>query len=177
MAIYEFEGRKPVIGKGTFIYQEATVIGSVTIGDGCYIGPGARIRGDWGEIIIGPNSNIQENCVIHNRVGGSTILGPLSHIGHGAILHGPLELGKHVVVGMGAIIMDGVKLGDGCCVGAGSLVPAGTQVPPGHLIVGVPARIVREVSPEMRARLEKGTKYYVALPERCFVGLGEVKVF
>lgn len=171
MAIYEFEGRRPTIADGTFMYGEATLIGAVTIGEGCYIGPGARIRGDWGEIIVGPHSNIQENCVIHNRVGGVTVLGPRSHIGHGAILHGPMEIGEHVVIGMGAIIMDGVKIGDGCCVAAGAVVPANTVIPPHKLVVGVPARVMSDVSPPMEERLEKGTLQYMALPRRCFSGL------
>lgn len=171
MPLYEFEGRRPKIGQGTFIYPEASIIGAVTIGEGCYIGPGARIRGDWGEINIGPNSNIQENCVIHNRVGGVTELGPKSHIGHGAILHGPLQMGEHVFVGMGAVIMDGVRLGDGSCVAAGAVVTANTIVPANKLVVGVPAGVAGDVTPQLKERLEKATDYYIKLPSRCFKGL------
>jgi carbonic anhydrase/acetyltransferase-like protein (isoleucine patch superfamily) len=175
MAIYEFEGYRPSIASGSFIYSEATIIGAVKIGEGCYIGPGARIRGDWGEIIIGSYSNIQENCVIHNRVGGITALGTRSHIGHGAILHGPMEIGEHVVVGMGAVIMDGVKIGDGCCVAAGALIVANTVIPPHKLVVGVPGRVVSDVLPPMKERLEKGTVQYMALPQRCFSGLKKLE--
>jgi len=129
MPIYEFEGKRPHIDASAFVSPEATVIGDVTIGKGCYIGPGARLRGDWGAIRVGPFSNIQENCVIHAAPDDTVILAERSHIGHGAILHGPV-LEEHVVVGMGAIIMDGVKIGAGSCIGAGALVTAGTVIPP-----------------------------------------------
>lgn len=173
MALYEFEGKRPRIGKGTFVHPEATIIGDVTIGEGCYIGPGARLRGDWGAIEIGPRSNIQENCVIHVSPSATAILGPRSHIGHGAILHTP-RLGEHVVVGMGAIIMDWAVIGDGCCIGAGALVTEKMEIPPNKLVVGVPGKIVAEIGEEMRRRLEWGTEYYLALPPRCFQGMREV---
>ncbi|MCL6645644.1 MAG: gamma carbonic anhydrase family protein, partial [Dehalococcoidia bacterium] len=152
MAFYEFEGKKPVIGKGTYVHPEATIIGDVRIGEGCYIGPGARIRGDWGAVVIGPGSNIQENCVIHVMPGDTAILGPKSHIGHGAILHTP-RLGEHVLVGMGAIIMDYAVIGDGCCIGAGAVVREKTEVPPNKLVLGVPAKVASDIGEDMRKHL------------------------
>lgn len=175
MPIYEFEGKRPVIAADAFVYPEATIIGDVRIESGCYIGPGARLRGDWGAIVIGPRSNVQENCVIHSAPGVTTVLGERSHIGHGAILHGPI-LEEHVVVGMGAIIMDNVRIGAGCCIGAGALVTAGTVVGPRRLLVGVPARDVGEVSEDMALRLERGTGYYIALPPRLFKGLKQIPI-
>ena len=118
MGIYEFEGNIPLIGEGSFIHPEATIIGNVTLGEGCYVGAGARIRGDWGRIVIGRESNIQENCVIHVGLGATAQLGARSHIGHGAILHST-TLGEHVVVGMGSIILDRSEIGEGCCIGWG----------------------------------------------------------
>ncbi len=173
MAIFQFEGKKPVIGRGTFIHPEATIIGDVTIGAGCYVGAGARIRGDWGAVVIGDGSNIQENCVIHVYPGQVSRLGPRSHIGHGAILH-TVTLGEHVLVGMGSILMDGVTVGDGCCIGAGSLLTEDTSIPPRKLVLGSPARVAGDVTETMAGQLAKATGYYLALPPRCHRGLQEI---
>lgn len=173
MAFYEFEGKRPSIGRGCYIHPEATVIGDVVMGEGCYVGAGARIRGDWGSIVIGPGSNIQENCVIHVFPGKTARLGPRSHIGHGAILHTPL-LGEHVLVGMGAIIMDYAEIGDGCCIGAGALVTEKAVIPPYSLAVGVPARVLAEITEEMRKSLDEATGYYLALPPRCLGGMRKI---
>ncbi|MGI5876415.1 MAG: gamma carbonic anhydrase family protein [Dethiobacteria bacterium] len=170
MAIYEFEGRRPRIDATAFVYPEATIIGDVVIGKGCYIGPGACLRGDWGSIVVGDFSNIQENCVIHSAPNITTVLGKKNHIGHGAILHGPV-LEEHVVVGMGAIVMDDVKIGAGCCISAGAVVTARTVSPPGRLLVGVPAKDHGKVDLEMENYLQYGTSLYIALPPRCYKGL------
>ncbi|MCL6635067.1 MAG: gamma carbonic anhydrase family protein [Peptococcaceae bacterium] len=173
MAFYEFEGKRPVIGKGTYVHPEATIIGDVRIGEGCYIGPGARIRGDWGAVIIGPGSNIQENCIIHVVPGDTAVLGPKSHIGHGAILHTP-RLGEHVLVGMGAIIMDYAVIGDGCCIGAGAVVREKSEIPPNKLVLGVPAKVAADIGEDMKKHLEWATGCYLALPPRCLGGMREV---
>lgn len=173
MAIYEFEGKRPSIGRGCYIHPEATIIGGVVMGEGCYVGAGARIRGDWGSIVIGPKSNIQENCVIHVYPGETARLGPRSHIGHGAILHTP-NLGEHVLVGMGAIIMDWAEIGDGCCIGAGALVTEKTVIPPYKLALGVPAQVAADISEKMRQSLETATGFYIALPPRCLNGMREI---
>ncbi|MDD4588115.1 MAG: gamma carbonic anhydrase family protein [Heliobacteriaceae bacterium] len=173
MAIYEFEGKRPVIGKDTFVHPEATIIGDVVIGEGCYIGPGARLRGDWGGIVIGDKSNIQENCVIHTQPDAVTRLGAHSHIAHGAVLHGP-QLGYHVFVGMNALIMDNAQIGDECCIGGSAFVRGNTVYEPNKLIVGVPAKVVGDIPPAMRKRLDWATDQYIALPPRCFAGLKEI---
>lgn len=173
MGIYQFEGKKPSIGKGTFVHPEATIIGDVTIGEGSYIGPGARIRGDWGAVVIGAGSNIQENCVIHVFPGETALLGPRSHIGHGAILH-TATLGEHVLVGMGAIIMDWAAIGDGCCIGAGAVVTERTTIPANKLVLGIPAKVVSEISDAMRQSLAAATEFYLALPPRCYRDLVQV---
>ncbi|MGI5882127.1 MAG: gamma carbonic anhydrase family protein [Dethiobacteria bacterium] len=170
MSIYEFEGKRPRIDATAFISPEATIIGDVVIGKGCYIASGARLKGDWGAIIVGPYSNVQENCIIHAAPDATVMLGEKSHIGHGAILHGP-KLEDHVTVGMGAIIMDDVKIGVGSCIGAGSLVTAGTVIPAGRLFVGIPAKDRGQIDEEMEKYFEWGTKVYVDLPPRNFKGL------
>lgn len=175
MPVYAFEGKRPRIDASSFISPEASIIGDVIIARGCYIGPGARLRGDWGSIEVGPCSNVQENCVIHAAPGAVTMLAERSHIGHGAILHGPV-LEEHVVVGMGAIIMDDVRLGAGSCIAAGSLVTAGTVVPPGRLFLGVPARDQGKLDKEMEKYLEYATGVYIALPPRCFNGLESLEL-
>ncbi|MFZ3170673.1 MAG: gamma carbonic anhydrase family protein [Carboxydocellales bacterium] len=175
MGFYEFEGKQPRIGKDSYIHPEATIIGNVSIGEGCYVAAGARIRGDWGSIVIGHYSNVQENCVIHVYPGETAVLGSRSHVGHGAILHTP-NLGDHVLVGMGAIIMDRVTIGSGCCIGAGTLITEGMVIPPYKIVMGVPAKVVADVDDEMKVRLDKGTAYYQALPDRCFKGMKEVRL-
>jgi len=169
--IYEFEGKRPSIGKGSYIHPSATIIGAVKMGEGCYVGAGACIRGDWGSVEIGPKSNIQENCVIHVIPGETAKLGPRNHIGHGAILHTPI-LGEHVLVGMGAIIMDRAEIGDGCCIGAGSLITEKTVIPPNKLVLGAPARVAGDIS----EYLDLATGFYMALPPRCLDSMKELKL-
>lgn len=175
MAIYEFEGKRPTIGKGSYLHPEATIIGDVTLGEGCYVGAGARIRGDWGRILIGRESNIQENCVIHVQVGATAQLGDRSHIGHGAILHTPV-LGEHVLVGMGAIILDGAQIGEGCLIGAGAVVMEKSVIPPFKMVVGVPAKVTGDLSAAMVKNLDGATSHYIALPARCTKGLKEIQI-
>jgi phenylacetic acid degradation protein len=179
MALYEFEGRRPVVGRTSFVHPEATLIGAVTIGEHCYVGPGAVLRADWETITIGDGSNVQDNCVLHIRgaVLGQpsvpTILGENSHVGHGAIIHAA-TLGRHVLIGMGAIVQDRCVLGDDAIVGPGAVLREGTEVPPRTIVVGVPARPVREVTDEERAYWLEATRHYQDLAARCLVGLRRV---
>lgn len=173
MAIYSFEGRGPRIDPSSFIHEEATLIGRVTIGKNCYVAPGACLRGDWGTIEIGDDSNIQENVIIHVRDELRCILGPQCHIGHGAIIHTSI-LGRHVMVGMGAIVQDLAEIGDECVIGAGAVVLARAKVPPGKLLVGVPARVVGDVPDEVAKEVWAGTRAYQELPERMMRGLRKI---
>lgn len=175
MPVYEFEGKRPRIAASAFVYPEATIIGDVVIGEGCYIGPGARIRGDWGAVVIGANSNIQENCIIHSAPDAVTLLAERSHVGHGSILHGPV-LEEHVEIGMGAIIMDNVRIGAGSCIGAGALVTAGTIIAPGRLYIGVPAKDAGEITLEMSKYMDYATGVYIKLPPRCLKGLVQLDI-
>jgi phenylacetic acid degradation protein len=170
MGFWEFEGKRPTVAEGAFVHPEATVIGGVTIGEGCYVGPGAVLRADWGDIIVGAGSNIQENCVLHVRPGEVTTVGPSRHIGHGAVVHGA-TLGYHVMVGVRAVIHDWAVVGDEALIGAGCLVLPGVEIPAGKVVVGVPGKIVGDVSEEQKAEWAWGLELYQALPARCLKGL------
>ncbi len=172
--IYEFKGFIPVIHESSFIHPQAAVTGNVIIGKDVYVGPGAAIRGDWGEIIIEDGCNIQENCTIHMFPGKSITLKVGAHIGHGAIIHGA-NIGKNCLVGMNAVIMDGVNLGDECIVGALAFIKAETNIPPRSMVVGNPAGIIKNVSDEMIEWKTKGTKLYQKLPKELFETLKVVE--
>ncbi len=169
MAIYEFEGMRPKIGANTFIHPEAVIIGNVTIGENCFIGPGAVLRGDGSAISVGDGSNVQEGCVLH----GVTVLGKNNHLTHHAIVH-QATVGDNVMLGMGAIIMDYAEIGEGCIVGAGSVVLPGTKVPPGKTVVGVPGRIVGDVSEQAKADYQGGLGWYHTLPGRYSKGMKRI---
>jgi len=166
MAIYEFNGIKPVIHQTAFIHPQAAVTGNVIIGKDVYIGPGAAIRGDWGKIIIEDGCNVQENCTIHMFPGVTVLLKEAAHIGHGAIIHGA-TIGRNCLIGMNAVIMDEVELGDECIVGALSFMKQGEKIPSRSLVAGNPAKIIKEVSDEMISWKTQGTKLYQKLPKQC----------
>ena len=170
--IYEFNGYKPVVHPSAFVHPQAAVTGNVIIGKDVYIGPGAAIRGDWGQIIIHDGCNVQENCTIHMFPGVTVTLMAAAHIGHGAIIHGG-TIGKNVLVGMNAVVMDNVVIGDNCIVGALCFVPADMVIPERKVVVGNPAKIVKEVSDEMIAWKSKGTALYQQLPANCYASLRE----
>ena len=171
--IYSFKGYMPVVHESSFVHPLAAVTGNVIIGKDCYIGPGAAIRGDWGQIILEDGVNVQENCTIHMFPGKSITLKESAHIGHGAIIHGA-SIGKNVLVGMNTVIMDDADIGDESIIGAMSFVKAETIIPKRSLVVGNPAKIVKEVSDEMIDWKTKGTKLYQQLPKECHESLLEV---
>ncbi len=163
--IFEFNGFRPVIHESAFIHPNATVTGNVVIGRDVYIGPGAAIRGDWGEIIIEDGCNVQENCTVHMFPGVTVHLEPGAHIGHGAIIHGA-HIGRNSLVGMNAVVMDHAVIGEGCIIGALCFVPEGTEIPPRKIVVGNPAKIVKDVSEEMLQWKTEGTRLYQQLPQQ-----------
>lgn len=165
--IYEFNGFKPVIHESAFVHPQAAVTGNVIIGKDVYIGPGAAIRGDWGEIIIEDGCNVQENCTIHMFPGVTVTLKAGAHIGHGAIIHGA-TIGKNVLVGMNSVIMDNVIIGDECIIAALSFVAADTVIPNRKLYGGSPARELKDVSDQMIAWKTKGTALYQKLPSEMY---------
>lgn len=166
MSVYSFNGFIPVVKESSFIHPKASVTGNVIIGEDVYIGPGAAIRGDWGQIIIEDGCNVQENCTIHMFPGTTVTLKEGAHIGHGAIIHGG-TIGKNCLIGMNSVIMDDVVLGDECIVGALSFVAAKTEFPNRSLLVGNPAKVIKSVSDKMIDWKTKGTALYQTLPKEC----------
>lgn len=160
--VYEFKGIRPVIDPSSFVHPQASVIGNVVIGKHCYIGPGAAIRGDFGRIVIKDGCNVQENCTVHMFPGVEVVLEKNAHIGHGAVIHG-CSIGENCLIGMNAVIMDNVVLGEGCIIGALSFVKANEVYESRSLIVGNPAKKIKEVSDEMLNWKSEGTKVYQQL--------------
>jgi carbonic anhydrase/acetyltransferase-like protein (isoleucine patch superfamily) len=161
--ICSFKNFIPVIHESSFIHPQAVLTGNVIIGRDCYIGPGAALRGDWGQIIIKDGCNVQENCIIHMFPGLTVLLKEGSHIGHGAVIHGA-TIGKNCLVGMNAVIMDNVVLGNECIVGALTFIKQDERIPPRSLVAGNPGKIIKKVSDEMMAWKTEGTKLYQQLP-------------
>ena len=172
--IYSFKGFIPVVHETSFVHPLAAVIGNVIIGKNCYVGPGAAIRGDWGEIILEDGVNVQENCTVHMFPGKSITLKKSAHVGHGAVIHGA-NLGRNCLIGMNSVIMDDAVIGDECIVGAMTFVKANTVFEKRQLIVGNPAKAIKEVSDEMINWKTKGTSLYQQLPADCHESMREVE--
>ena len=144
----------------TYIAKNATIVGDVVLGENVSIWYGAVLRGDRGTITIGDGTNIQDNCVIHEK----TTIGKNCTVGHGAIVHG-CTMGDDSMIGMGAIVLTGAKIGKNCLIGAGAVVTSKMDAPDGSLILGNPAKVVKEVSPEMIAEIEKDAALYIELAQ------------
>ena len=170
--IYEFNEYKPVVHESAFVHDLAAVTGNVYIGRDVYVGPGAAIRGDWGEIIIEDGCNIQENCTIHVFPGKSVVLRKSAHIGHGAVIHGG-KIGSNTLIGMNSVVMDDAEVGDECIIGALCFIKAETKIPNRKLVVGNPAIIKGNVSDDMLEWKSEGTKIYQELPLECMNTLRE----
>ena len=170
--IYEFNEYKPVVHESTFVHDLAAVTGNVYIGRDVYVGPGAAIRGDWGEIIIEDGCNIQENCTIHVFPGKSVVLRESAHIGHGAVIHGG-KIGSNTLIGMNSVVMDDAEVGDECIIGALCFIRAEMKIPNRKLVVGNPAIIKGNVSDDMLEWKSEGTKIYQELPLECMNTLRE----
>lgn len=160
--VYSYDGVIPVIDPAAFVHPEAVVIGDVIIGPMVYVGPGAVLRGDFGRIVLEAGCNVQETCVIHAFPGKDVVVEQSGHIGHGAVLHG-CHIGQNAMVGMNAVVMDEAVVGENSIIAAMAFVKAGMQVPPNALLVGSPARVVRELSPEEIAWKRQGTGVYQQL--------------
>lgn len=167
---YEFKGFVPVVHPSSFVHPQAVVTGNVIIGKDVYIGPCAALRGDWGGIIIEDGCNVQENCTVHMFPGVTVLLKEGAHIGHGAVIHGA-TIGRNVLVGMNSVIMDNVEIGDECIIGALSFIKAHEIIPRRSLVVGNPARIIKEVSDDMIEWKTQGTQIYQKLPQELYASL------
>ncbi len=161
--IYEFNGYKPVVHESSFIHPQAAVTGNVIIGRNVYIGPGAALRGDWGQIIIHDGCNVQENCTIHMFPGVTVVLHESAHVGHGAIIHGA-TIGRNSLIGMNSVIMDNAIIGNECIIGALTFIPSEMIIPDRKVVAGNPAVIKKDVSDEMITWKTKGTELYQKLP-------------
>jgi len=155
----EFNGSKPDISPSAYVADEAVIIGKVIVGKDASVWPGAVLRGDVEEIIIGEGSNVQDGTLIHTNYGIPTIIGSGVTIGHGAIIHGA-AIDDDCLIGMGAVILDGVKIGRGSIVGAGAVVTEKTEIPPGKLVLGLPSRIVRDTTPHEITKIKSNAEDY-----------------
>ena len=167
MAIYEFEGKRPKIDRTAFVFDSADVIGDVTLGAGCYVGPGARIRGDYGTIVVGEGSAIEDNCVLHVRPGEVLAIGKNVTLGHSCVIHN-CTLHDGVVVGMGAVVSDYADVGENATVGEGAVVKNKSVVPARAIVVGIPANQVAEVTDEYIAQWKMFKQIYRDLAEKRY---------
>ena len=173
MAVYEFEGRVPKLGENVYVHPSADIIGLVTLGDDCFVAPGARIRGDYGEIVIGDGTSIEENCVIHARPDQVTRVGDYVTVGHGSIIHGA-TIHDYAVIGMGSIISDWAVVGEWAAIDEGAVVTQSMEIPPEKVAVGVPAKVVGDVKKDWKELWGSYRHVYPDLARRYPMGLREV---
>lgn len=174
MPCYAIDGVTPVVHPSAHVHPTAVLIGDVIVGPGCYIGPCASLRGDFGRIVLMEGANVQDTCVIHGFPKSETVVETNGHIGHGAVLHGCVV--RHdALVGMNAVVMDEAEVGAYSIVAAGAFVRARLKLPEKSLVAGLPAKVMRRLSEdEMRWKLE-GTQTYQQLTRRCQASLIEVQ--
>jgi gamma-carbonic anhydrase len=171
-----FLRRKPRLGKGVYIASGAIVLGDVTLGDHSSVWYNAVLRGDINKIVVGHHTNIQDNAVLHLADDYPCVLGNYVTIGHSAVVHA-CEVGDEVLVGMGAIILDGAVIGEQSIIGAGALVTQRTKIPPGSMVLGAPAKVVRPLTKKERSSLKHWSEKYVKNAAYCLknrIGVAEV---
>lgn len=173
MAIYSLGNRKPVLGHDAWVAPNATVIGDVRLGDNASIWWNVVARGDNDTISIGANSNIQDGTVLHADEGVPLTIGANVTVGHLAMIHG-CTIGDESLIGIGAVVLNGARIGKNCLVGAGSLVTEGKEFPDGSMIIGSPAKAVRELTPEQIEGLRRSALGYQANARRFRTGLKRV---
>jgi phenylacetic acid degradation protein len=172
-SIFAFEGLIPVIDPAAFVHPSATLIGDVVVGAGCFVGPGAVLRGDLGRLLLHAGSNVQDTCVLHTFPGGDVVIEPDGHVGHGAVLHG-CRVGRNAMIGINAVVLDGAEIGAEAIVAAGAVVPAGFKVPQRALVAGIPAKILRQLDDADVARKSHGTRVYQDLAARSLATMQRV---
>ena len=161
-----FLHKKPALGRNVYIAHGAVVLGDVTLGDHSSVWYNAVARGDINRIVVGHHTNIQDNSVLHLADDFPCILGNYVTVGHAAILHA-CTIGNEVLVGMGSTVLDGAVIGDHCLIGARALVTPGVQIPPGSMVLGSPAKVVRQLTAEERASLKGWADKYVRYAAYC----------
>ena len=172
LRVYAIDGIVPVVDPTAFVHPTAVLIGDVIVGPGCYVGPCASLRGDFGRLSLEAGANVQDTCVMHGFPGTDTVVGEDGHIGHGAVLHG-CTVGRNALIGMNAVIMDNAVIGEATIVAACAFVKAGAVIPPRSLVAGMPAKVVRALSDEEIAWKGAGTRTYQDLTRRCLATLVE----
>ncbi|WP_310460961.1 phenylacetic acid degradation protein PaaY [Sphaerotilus sp.] len=173
MPCYSLEGVTPVVHPSAYVHPTAVLIGDVIVGPDCYIGPCASLRGDFGRIVLHRGVNVQDTCVIHGFPNQDTLVEENGHIGHGAVLHS-CTVRRDALVGMNAVVMDEAEVGEAAIVAACAFVPAGKKVAPRTLVVGSPARKLRDLTDEEVAWKLEGTLTYQELTRRCMASMVEV---
>jgi phenylacetic acid degradation protein len=174
--VYEIDGVRPVVHPTSYVHPTAVLIGDVIVGPRCYIGPLASLRGDFGRLILEEGANVQDCCVMHGFEDGETVIEVDGHIGHGAVLHG-CRIKRNAMVGMNAVVMDGAVVGEESIVAAMSFVKAGMVIPPRSMVMGTPAKVMRELKDEEVKWKSFGTKQYHQLTERSLATMREVEAF
>lgn len=172
MPCYQIDGVTPVVHPSAYVHPTAVLIGDVHVGANCYVGPGASLRGDFGRIVMEAGSNLQDSCVVHAFPGRDAIVRRNGHVGHGAILHG-CTIEEDAMVGMNSVIMDEAVIAARSIVGACAFVKAGFECEPASLIVGSPAKVLRQLSDKEVGWKQSGTREYQALTERCLETIKE----
>ena len=165
MPCYAYENIIPVVHPTAFVHETAVLIGDVFVGEACFVGPGAVLRGDISRIEMMRGSNVQDTCVVHSYPDKDVVIAEDGHVGHGAVVHG-CTVGRNALIGMNAVLMDDVQVGADCIVGAMSFVSEGTALPPRTLWAGTPARQIRELSVQEIEWKSGGTRIYQHLAQR-----------
>ncbi len=165
MAVYQIDDHQPDIHPSAWVADSAEVIGRVTLAENASVWYGAVLRGDNDTISVGRNSNVQDGSVLHTDAGAPLVIGDDVTVGHQVVLHG-CSIGDGALVGIGAVVLNRARIGRHCIVGAGALISEGKEFPDGVLIVGAPAKVVRELTPEQIDRLRMSATHYVAQQRR-----------
>lgn len=172
LRVYSIDGITPVVDPTAYVHPSAVLIGDVIVGPGCYVGPCASLRGDFGRLILERGANLQDTCVMHGFPGTDTVVEEDGHIGHGAVLHG-CRIGRNALIGMNAVIMDNAVIGANSIVAACAFVKAGAEIGEGVLVAGMPAKVIRALSEEEISWKSDGTATYQELTRRCLTTLQE----
>ena len=173
MPCYQIDGLLPVVDPSAFVHPTAVLIGDVWVGAGCYVGPCASLRGDFGRIVLHEGVNVQDTCVLHGFPGGDTVVEADGHVGHGSVLHG-CTVRRGALIGMNAVVMDEAEIGEQAFVAASAFVRAGMKVPPRTLVAGVPGKVLRELTAQEMSWKHEGTLAYQNLARRCHASMLEV---
>jgi len=163
--LYRFDGKQPTVGKNTYVSELASVIGDVVIGDNCYIGHGAIVRGDYGRIEIGDGTAVEEGVIIHAPPGAVNRIGIRVTLGHNAVIHGKF-IGDGAVIGMGAVLSILSDVGTGAIVAEGGIVKANQVIPEHVVAAGNPAKVIRDVSADDKALWDFGKQIYIDLAQK-----------